>query len=379
MMSKIYTAVVVEYFKRPVISEDEAQAIIDKYDNFSLSLTSYQQLFSMPRGSFIGKFVDTPEISDLCIFYPFFSHMKSPIKAGEQVFVIWNGKAGYWLSRKVADLVAEDSNFTHNDRAVYSVSTVSNDMTGDASSNPAKRFPDFLNAGISYDIIYNNSDSAATEFQGEPVPRYAPISPDFSLQGSNNSLIVLGSSATLGSKSTSTGMIDIVAGRGQGSETGGSETYLNDRSYEEIDKSFYGNPNEGDLDLAGDLSRIHLSMGMNPDSSFGIKIGEDLGSGPSIIAKSNKIRINAREDIKIDNGSVGLVIDESTITATTSTGVNATEVIIDSQQSLQSNLASSLSEIYTGFQALGIPLPNTLNLITLLQSKSFSSKIIKSE
>jgi len=203
------------------------------------------------------------------------------------------------------------------------------------------------------------------------------------LQGSNNSLIILGSSSTLGSKSTSSGMIDIVTGRGQTSSTSSRQTYTNDRNYQEIDKSVYGNLREGDLDLAGDLSRIHVTMNMNPDEAFSIKIGENLGAGPTIVQKANKIRLNARNDIKIsaetDAGNVGIVLDGTTIVATNGTGQTATNVIIESQQGFQALLASSLTEISSLLAVFGLPTPNTLNLIGLLQANNFSSKVSKSD
>ena len=383
IMSRIYTAVVIEYFKQPVVSDDDVQTLLDKYDELNLAITSYHQLLCKPRGSFIGKFIDTPDMPDVCVFYPFFSHIKTPIKPGEQVFVIWNGKIGYWLSRKSSDLVAEDANYTHNDRSIYGVSSKSSDMTKPTALNPAKRFPDMLNAGISYSLICDNSDSIEAEFQGEPVPRYSPISTDLSLQGSNNSLIVLGSSSTLGTKAASSGMIDLVAGRGQTSNTSANQIYTNDRSYQEIDKTSYGNLQEGILDLASDLSRVHVTMNMNPDTAFSLKIGEDLGSGPTIVQKSNKIRINARNDVKIstetDAGNVGIVLNGTSIVSTSGTGLNATSVLIESQQGFQALLASSLTEISTLLASFGLPTPNTLNLISLLRANNFSSKISKSD
>jgi hypothetical protein len=178
-------------------------------------------------------------------------------------------------------------------------------------------------------------------------------------------------------------MIDLVAGRGQTSNTSANQIYTNDRSYQEIDKTSYGNLQEGILDLASDLSRVHVTMNMNPDTAFSLKIGEDLGSGPTIVQKSNKIRINARNDVKIstetDAGNVGIVLNGTSIVSTSGTGLNATSVLIESQQGFQALLASSLTEISTLLASFGLPTPNTLNLISLLRANNFSSKISKSD
>ena len=376
LMSKIYTAVVVEYFKRPVESYDEADAISKKYIDLDMSFTTPERLMNMPRGSFIGRILDTHTGVDLRVFYPFFSHMKAPIKPGEQVFVLFSGKIGYWMSRKVSNLIAEDLNYTHNDRSAFSVNLTS------SKNQPAKLFPDFGDAGISYTTVYDNADSIKNEFQGEVVPRYSAISTDFSLQGSNNSLITLGSASSLGENSPKTGMVDIVVGRGQTSSTSPGAEFLNARQYDENDKTFYGNVDEGNLDLKNDLSRIHVSMNMNPDSSFGIKIGTDLGAGASIVERSDKIRLHAREDIKIsaetDTSAVGIVLDGSNVTVTSGDGNQATSVIIDAA-GLQDQLASALFDILAAFGTLGVALPNVTTLVTNLSAKSFSSKIMKSD
>jgi len=386
LMSKIYTAVVVEYFKRPVETYDEADAISKKYIDLDMSFTTPERLMNMPRGSFIGRILDTHTGVDLRVFYPFFSHMKAPIKPGEQVFVLFSGKIGYWMSRKVSNLIAEDLNYTHNDRSAFSVNLTS------SKNQPAKLFPDFGDAGISYTTVYDNSDSIKNEFQGEVVPRYSAISTDFSLQGSNNSLITLGSASSLGQNSPKTGMVDIVVGRGQTSSTSPGAEFLNARQYNENDKTIYGNVDEGNLDLKNDLSRIHASMDMNPDSSFGIKIGTDLGSGASIVERSDKIRLHAREDIKIssesDLSSVGIVLNNTNVTVTSGDGSQATSVIIDAA-GLQSQLASALTAILANLEILTAPLiaagtdlptldPVT-SLVTNLSAKSFSSKIMKSD
>ena len=384
LMSKMHVAVVVEYFKRPLKSYDDAKAVADKYVGLNMSFTTPERLLNMPRGSFIGKIIDSYGLPDLRVFYPFFSHIKMPVKPGEQVFVLYNGKIGYWLSRRVSNLVAEDPNYTHNDRSAFSVNVTSLDK-----NPPAKLFPDFGDAGISYTTIYDNSDAIKSEFQGEVVPRYAAISSDLSIQGSNNSLITLGSASTFGQNSSGTGMIDLVVGRGQTNDTSTDSKFLNARQYEENDKSMYGNDVEGELDLVNDLSRIHASMSMNPDSSFQIKIGQDLGTGSAIVERADKVRVHARQDVKIsaetETSAVGLVLDGSNSVATSGDGLQSTPVIVDATGGFQDQLAKSLTEIAAALTTLaaaaGVTLPttSTTSMVVNLSSKSFSSKIMKSD
>jgi len=311
-LAKFYTAVVVEYFAKTIDSSESINALVSKYEKSKTPIIFPNRLFAMPRGSILARYIDNPDKPDVRIFYPFFSHMSMPVKAGEQVFVQDNGVIGYWFTRKVSDSVAEDPNYTHNDRSNYSSTFIKNELSTGTVNPVAKLFPDDGFAGISYGEVVGLAETTQSEFVGEAVPRYSTVSSDFSLQGSNNSLIVLGSSATLGQSSTTSGLIDIVVGRGQSSSTAPQASYLNARRYLETDKTAQQNLNEGSLDLINDLSRIHVSMNMNPDASFDSSFGEDTGSGPSVVIKTNKVRVFAREDIKIsvgnDENSAGIII-----------------------------------------------------------------------
>jgi len=303
-LGNFYTAVTVEYFSSPATAE-EVESIVSKYRNISISILGPQRLVGMPAGSIMAKMIDNQEVNDVMIFYPFFPHINTPVKAGEQVIVLYGSPArgdriGYWMTRKPSDLVAEDVNYTHNDRSNYTAGVVSQD----AAATIAKKFPDNGYAAISYKSVVENSDSYKRSFQGEIVPRYFPKSPDTALQGSNNTLVVLGSNSTLGKeKLTSAGMIDIVAGRGQTPKTAPKNTYVNDRSYSEVDKKSERNSSEGNLDLINDLSRINISMGLNVDTDFGIDVGDNSGSGPAVVLKSDQIRILSRQDLKIAVGN----------------------------------------------------------------------------
>jgi hypothetical protein len=303
-LGNFYTAITVEYFSSPVTAE-EVESIIEKYRNISISILRPQRLVGMPAGSIMAKMIDNQEVNDVMIFYPFFPHLNTPVKAGEQIIVLYGSPArgdriGYWMTRKPADLVAEDVNYTHNDRSNYTAGIVSQD----AAATIARKFPDNGYAAISYKSLVENSNSYKDTFQGEVVPRYFPKSPDTSIQGSNNTLVVLGSNATLGKeKSVGSGMIDIVVGRGQTPTTAPKSTYVNDRSYSEVDKKGERNSNEGNLDLINDLARINISSGLNVDEDFGINVGDNSGDGPAVVVNSDQIRILARQDLKIVVGS----------------------------------------------------------------------------
>jgi hypothetical protein len=301
-LCQFYTVVVIEYFSRPLTAE-EAEAVKNKYASLKIPFLTPERLVSMPHGSILGRYIDNFELNDVRVFYPFFPHMNMPVKPGEQVFALNDDKKGFWVTRKASDLVAEDINYTHNDRSNYSANFINTEMTKGIINKPAQLFPDAGQAGISYATVVENSQTMKTEFQGEVVPRYPVHNADFSLQGSNNSLIVLGSSATLGNKSVKSGMIDIVAGRGQGTATKPTSEFQNVRSYTEVDKTAKLNPDEGNLDLASDLSRIHVSMNINADAMFGIEANEDSEDGPSIVLKTDHIRLLARKDMKIIVGS----------------------------------------------------------------------------
>lgn len=306
VMSKIYTVDVVEYFDVPITTIEEYKKIVEKYANRKIPIVNPQTLTTMPRGCILGRYKDFRESTGTYIFFPFFSHIHMPVKPGEQVWALNNQKFGFWLSRKPSDLVAEDANFTHGDRSIHGVS-----ILNIAGEDPlAKTFNQDSRNPTNYQDVIQNSNSYKEEFQGESVPRFPPIGPDFSIQGSNNSLLVLGSASSTGEKEEKTGMIDLVVGRGQTPNTAPYNTFSNSRNYEEVDKaSLNQNIDEGKLDLVNDLSRIHLSMNNNPDQDFGISFGEDAGSGPSVVLKTDKVRIYAREDIKISVGDqAGIII-----------------------------------------------------------------------
>jgi hypothetical protein len=241
--------------------------------------------------------------------------MSSPVKPGEQFFALKFGAIYYWVTRKVSDYIAEDPNFTHNDRTILSTNFIKQELV--QKSRTSAIFPDVAAPGFSYSNIVNTSDTYQKNFQGEPVPRYGSLSPDFSIQGSNNALIVLGNSSTVGeNKRELSGLIDIVAGRGQSRLTRPASITLNSRNFEEVDKAADLNANEGNLDFLNDSSRVHVTMSGNIDVDLGIgsntlpktdgKDTSPAGNSPYVLVRSNEIRLTSRS-----NGSIKIIKEGS--------------------------------------------------------------------
>ena len=309
-LGSFYTAVVIEYFSSPPNPSDIA-GIQENLRKMKFSILEPAILVGMPAGSILGKMLDNPDQNAVTVFYPMFPHISMPAKPGEQIFVLYGSpekgdRIGYWLTRKSSGLIAEDVNYTHNDRSGETSEIVSTTLSS-TKLPPSKQFTERTGAslaGITYKSIVENSTSYSQQFQGEVVPRYYSNSPDTAIQGSNNTLLVLGSSHTLGQdKSTNTGMIDIVVGRGQSTSTAPGATFTNTRNYDEVDKTATRSANEGKLDLVNDLSRVHVTMNINPDQAFQIEAGEQSASGPSVVVKSDHVRLVSRDDLKIVVGS----------------------------------------------------------------------------
>ncbi len=379
-MPTFMPAVVIDYIKMPLQTDDEVSSYLSYLSSkLGVSLADGSiRLKDVPRGSIIGRLINN-NTSAATIFYPFFSHISMPIKSGEVVWVIDNHPIGYWFSRKTTDRIADDPNFTHGPRALNSKLAV--DKVGDVRSIQ-KTFNKDPAQIVDYKNVFDNSKSNQETFQGEAVPRFFSHSPDLSIEGSNNSLVVLGSAGSLGDKRESAGMIDIVVGRGQTNNTSPAATFSNGRNFNENDKTAQIKPSEGDIDLANDLSSIYISMSDNLDKQFGIDVGSVEDAGPSAGIRSNHIRLSAREDVKItveSSGSkIGIIVKDGKVTITNGTGAQSTDVIVDGA-GLQSSLAAALTELAVLPSLLGITTLNTKNLINRLLARNFSSKVTKSD
>ena len=375
------SAVVIDYITQPLRNDDEVASYLEYLREKTGVVISdgSTRLKNVPRGSLIGRLINN-NTSASTIFYPFFSHISMPVKAGEVVWVINNHPIGWWFTRKTTDRIAEDPNFTHGPRALNSYVSVDKIENIRGIQQTFNRDPAQI---VDYKQVFDNSKSNQASFQGEAVPRFFTPSADLSIEGSNNSLVVLGSSATFGDKNVESGMIDIVVGRGKTSRTSPTKTFTNGRNFTENDKTAEIKTSEGSIDLLNDLSSVYVSMNDNLDSKFNVKIGTDQPAGPSAGMRSSHIRISGREDVKItvetDSKKIGIIIKDGGVVIANGVGNTATDVIVDGSGGFQTSLARALIEIATPLTGLGFKTTDTINLINKLLSKNFSSKVTKSD
>ena len=309
------------------------------------SISNPSFLSRAPRNSVIVRIVSGGQdrksgSSILC--YPFLPpHICMPVKSGEQVFVLFEnsttrGQLPYWMWRAPEPSNVDDVNYTHTDRKFDRSSSLSTSEKLDAASTSTSKVPYFPNGGGSrnsytlngaedFEIIVNE-DPAYQNFTSEAVARFTKRPADLALQGSNNTLIVLGEDRTgpaqknADSIKTGTGTIDIVAGRGfdEGSPTE-PRKITNTRGFVEVEKNpeqngEVDNPLEGDVDFINDKSRVYVSMNTDGDKNFNLthptSFGEsiiDIDGAPYCVMKSDEIRIISKDgSIRIvKEGTVG--------------------------------------------------------------------------
>lgn len=345
------TAVCVDFITNPL--DPDFLARFANYENKDdpKFVENINLLKKAPRNSIIARTVSAgqgKETKDK-VFFPFFPpHLSFPVKPGEQVWVLFEKigdptSAAYWLCRKPTDLDTDDLNYTHLDRqnlyrqfrpnltdGTRPPGAPSPKQTFNGSITPEKLFSfppgggkntanNTLPGVDAYETIYNESLSLG-QFAGEPIPRFSKKSPDLTLQGSNNTLITLGTDRA-GPPTDATplgaGSIDLVAGRGQaGSLSAAAQMETNSRNFIEVNKiptfSQKGDPNinEGDPDFITDTSRVYISMLTDGDTNLGLEYSHDLtavSAAPYIINKSTEVRIVGREA-----GSIRMIKEGST-------------------------------------------------------------------
>lgn len=332
-------AIVREVFFEPTVLDDKRiDELITKY---KINQTNY--LKRLPFNAILAEYPlnGTKARQPPEIFFPFFpSHFNMPIKPGERVWVynIPNkiSDYGYWICRITEPRDIEDLNITHSDRKL------------DLFTKPGEE-PKFNNGvllkgknGAAYevstaslngseneyeDVIQDSDAGSITDF--EAVPRYIKRPGDLSLQGSNNTLIVLGTDRTGNSSEIETkedvknrkgkrikgkpqkdvklnsGTIDMVVGRGQEKSKSKIKKVKNSLKFEENDKS-QNNPDEGLVDFENDLSRIYITMKSAVDENFKTTFKkakvtnlEKNKEGAAIVMKSNNLRFIARDEVRI--------------------------------------------------------------------------------
>lgn len=339
---RVFQRVVVQevIFDPSILDDKKIEFLIKKY-----SLKNEEFLRTAPPNTVIGtRVIDaaTGADSGSQYFFPFFSsHMMMPIKAGEHVWVFFEpGKSkdyGFWITRIHEPRSVEDANHTHSDRKHHVASSVG---TIDKFEGKTTKTPSFANGALVESGSENKSISTTASTSGdvdayekmikesdagrvtdmEDVPRYKKRPGDMAIQGSNNTLIVLGTDRAGPAAETENnpengqgakqkprtdqtgkaGSIDIVVGRGQDPKTA-PETVTNSLGTTESQKDVSKeNTFEGNPDFEFDAGRIYVSMKTAGDENFNVQlpgIGKD-GIAPYGIIKVDHVRIIARKTIK---------------------------------------------------------------------------------
>ena len=274
-------------------------------------------------------------------------------------------KRGWWLSRIHEPLQAEDPNYTHGDRRNDPTNpdeAAEDDKDGAPIEQKQPSFPNgpdrfetdpdnfTLSGKDTFEKICEDTKECMS-FVIEPVPRFTKRPGDLVLQGSHNAAIILGTSrgydknATIDNDKSSAheadglkpgmGAIDIVVGRGalKPDETkalsgeddpskgkkpkrtepqvamntrGTFETNKNINMLDDKKTNTRTNASEGDPDYYMDASRVCLTVNSKGDSDLNLNYpsfaGSSAGPAPYVLAKSQEIRIVARQE-----GSVRII------------------------------------------------------------------------
>jgi len=352
--------VIVEVIFDPIVmDQNKILQLEKKYEKTPIiNLDKYAKNKTLPRNTIIAaKVIKLDEgvkyeANKLMLLYPFFPPALSmPCKPGEHVWVMFESLTGirdmgYWICSVVGAGISDDVNHSHYPRTMdgsfidgdASEQWNKTEQNGASKQKPRYDFKDgalFLQDQQIYERILTESEGSFASVY-ESVPRFKKRPGDIALEGSNNTLIVLGRDRTGKAveyttidvsdpnspiqnsaksikndpkaffKKRNAGSIDLVAGRGQKEQTSG-KTVINDLLNPELDKSIASlTPEEGDPDFKNDRSRIYISQNTETDKSlelqnYNSKIGvQDSATGDAgIIIKTDKIRIFARSDVQI--------------------------------------------------------------------------------
>lgn len=359
--------VVIDVISDPVnIVQGPDNKKIDYWVNV-LGVSNPQYATVLPRNSIVATFAysDTRPM----FVFPFFpSHMALPCKPGEMIWAMIedpnqaNLEIAYWFCKIVQPHFVDDVNHTHAPRlydATFAPAATSSKRERAQNDGLTTPIYELRNGDVKvingtrvtllnsllvkltdkedvFERIITSTDGGHL-VDYEAVPRFKKRPGDLALEGSNNSLIVLGTDRGASAANFSygengarqfippedfigdAGSIDLVVGRGQKAFTGGisvSTTTVVGASLEipgtaikqELGKSESQiSQLEGDFDLSNDRSRIQISQRTVPDLKFGISnynIEEfDIDDGnegdAAIVIKTDKIRLIARSDVEI--------------------------------------------------------------------------------
>jgi hypothetical protein len=336
------------------------KAKLSHYEN-DLAVSNVAYASVAPRNSIIARPAmrqGSGSHEKVMVLYPFFPpHLSFPAKPGEHVWVIFENpnatinEIGYWMCRIASPSFVEDVNYTHADRQADKSFLPGLSDVFNGTDSPVYEFRngavDAANGArytigstnslpgdeTAYEDLLQNTD-ASKIIKYESVPRFRKRPADIVLEGSNNSLIVMGTDRT-GPAATYTsdpnngmipapvatdifdlgaGSIDIVVGRGQTPATGGTaeqNTLISGATFnKELGKSKKDLvQTEGDVDLVNDRSRVLVSQKTKPDTNFNLApvisahasqtaVSDGSGEG-AIVIKTDKLRLIARHDVVI--------------------------------------------------------------------------------
>jgi len=305
------------------------------------SKVNIENLRSFPRNTLIVKQLTqgSAKLNDVeIICYPFFSsHLSLPIKTGEQVWFAYEdpdnrGPIAYWMSRVHDPSHVEDLNFSFFTKS-YRNKTEEDKSSSSKfdKSNGKKDDPvDDLNALIS-PTSYKNEMIDIVQFtkelhKFEPVPSYTKRMGDFVLQGSNNTLIMLGEERGHSSKSASaivtsanktsqndrSAAIDIVVGRGNSTSTscesieGPLGTKISNKKKRKI--------TEGDAHFRFDSARLYLTANSNKYASHNPDVLLSITNpnyknlpGINFIPKEGSFAVVKADNLRLVSRSQGII------------------------------------------------------------------------
>lgn len=326
-----------------------------------VSNTSMRFAQVLPRNTIIAQRIYTgvTAINRPMFFLPFFpSHLSLPCKPGEIVWTMFENpnarikEIGFWFCKVAAPHFIDDVNHTHfpqqldhsfnstiikqmnsEDQAVYELQNGKVNLSKDGTRFvvPGSEMLTIANSSdeLAFETLITESDaSRITSY--EPVPRFKKRPGDVALEGSNNTLVVLGTdrfgpianfeedlqdgfypNPVAGNFFDFAGSIDIVAGRGTTEMTGGKsasvKSLLDGNELHKTLEKHKPVADEGDPDFINDRSRILVSQRTLADRNFGIEqyltkqytgVADNNENGDAaVVIKSDKVRIIARSDI----------------------------------------------------------------------------------
>lgn len=366
------------------VISDPKFIVNDKKKNYwrgVLGVSNMNYADVLPRNTIIAQELGGSSKPQFC--FPFFpSHLALPSKAGEVIWAMQQNPTAefsdlmYWMCKVTQPHFVDDVNHTHMPR-IHEPSYVPGTTTKSLNDGKPDAWNELRNGPVQilnidgkaarttnvpqqyvvskkddiFESIVTETDAGKTT-QYEAVPRFRKRPGDLVLEGTNNTLVVLGTdrSGPIAEYSEednqlfienateekykkslrpkpleedlqgSAGSIDLVVGRGQTEKTFGkqiSTTRIKDSKdnakgselKKELDKVVDLQINEGDPDFLNDRSRILLSQRMKVDQKFGLQnynkkfknpeVKDEPNGAAAVVIKSDKIKLMARLDMQI--------------------------------------------------------------------------------